>query len=165
MKEHYDFKTSVVLAGAMIFLLATEIAYAGFIQLDGVADVKTRFSRGCSTLQEVAELARAKAIDTVIFGDQARDALEYGVVPLERIIRKRNESSSILTVGAPAYISEINDNDKQFNETLLISGIRKFSRKTRRPCLSLSINTCTLILVLANFSSLNKILFNPIWMS
>ena len=122
MKEHYDFKTSLVLAGAMIFLLATDIAYAGFIQLDGVADVKTRFSRGCSTLQEVAELARAKAIDTVIFGDQARDSLEYGLVPLERIIRKRSEHSSVLTVGASAYISEINDNDRQLEETLLISG-------------------------------------------
>ena len=122
MKEYCNFKTSVVLAGAMIFLLATEIAYAGFIQLDGVADVKTRFSRGCSTLQEVAELARAKAIDTVIFGDQARDSLEYGLVPLERIIRKRSEHSSILTVGASAYISEINDNDRQLEETLLIPG-------------------------------------------
>ena len=122
MKEHYDFKTSLVLAGAMIFLLATDIAYAGFIQLDGVADVKTRFSRGCSTLQEVAELARAKAIDTVIFGYQARDSLEYGLVPLERIIRKRSENSSVLTVGASAYISEINDNDRQLEETLLISG-------------------------------------------
>ena len=57
----------------MIFLLAADIAFAGFIQLDGVADVKTRFSRGCSTLQEIAELARAKGIDAVIFGDQARD--------------------------------------------------------------------------------------------
>ncbi len=122
MKEYYDFKTSVVLAGAMIFLLATDIAYAGFIQLDGVADVKTRFSRGCSTLQEVAELARAKAIDVVIFGDQARDSLEYGLVPLERIIRKRSEHSSVLTVGASAYISEINDNDRQLDETLLITG-------------------------------------------
>jgi hypothetical protein len=122
MKEHYGFKMSVVLAGAMIFLLATDFAYAGFIQLDGVADVKTRFSRGCSTLQEVAELARAKAIDAVIFGDQARDSLEYGLVPLERIIRKRSENSSVLTVGASAYISEINDNDRQLEETLLISG-------------------------------------------
>ena len=122
LKEHCDFKTSVVLAGAMVFLLATEIAYAGFIQLDGIADVKTRFSRGCSTLQEVAELARSKAIDTVIFGDQVRDSLEYGLVPLERIIRKRSEHSSVLTVGASAYISEINDNDRQLEETLLISG-------------------------------------------
>ena len=111
------------LVGVLVILLASvDIIFAGFIQLDGVADVKTRFSRGCSTLQEVAKQARLKGIDVVIFGDQARDALEYGIVPLERIIRKRNESSSILTVGAPAYISEINDNDKQFEETLLISG-------------------------------------------
>ena len=107
---------SVICAGVMICLLASDIALAGFIQLDGVADVKTRFSRGCSTLQEIAELARARGIDTVIFGDQARDALEYGLFPFERVIRKRYENSSVLTVGAPAYTSEINDNDKQFEQ-------------------------------------------------
>ena len=122
-RESYRFQVPFILVGVIVILLASaEIIFAGFIQLDGVADVKTRFSRGCSTLQEVAKQARVKGIDTVIFGDQARDALEYGIVPLERIIRKRNESSSILTIGAPAYISEINDNDKQFEETLLISG-------------------------------------------
>lgn len=113
----------VVWAGVVFFLLmAAESAFAGFMQLDGIADVKTRFSRGCSTLQEVAELARARGIDTVIFGDQARDALEYGLVPFERVIKKRNENSSVLTVGASAYISEVYDNDKQFAETLLIPG-------------------------------------------
>jgi len=122
-RESYRFKLPLVLVGALTFLfMSANIAFAGFIQLDGIADVKTRFSRGCSTLRDVAEMARAKGIDTVIFGDQARDSLEYGVVPLERIIRKRNENASILTMGAPAYIAEVNDNDKQFEETILISG-------------------------------------------
>jgi len=122
-RESYRFKLPLVLVGALTFLfMSANISFAGFIQLDGIADVKTRFSRGCSTLRDVAEMARAKGIDTVIFGDQARDSLEYGVVPLERIIRKRNENASILTMGAPAYIAEVNDNDKQFEETILISG-------------------------------------------
>ena len=122
-RESDRFKLPLVLVGALAFLfMSANIAFAGFIQLDGIADVKTRFSRGCSTLRDVAEMARAKGIDTVIFGDQARDSLEYGVVPLERIIRKRNENASILTMGAPAYIAEVNDNDKQFEETILISG-------------------------------------------
>ena len=70
---------NVVWVGTLVFLLmAVNTAFAGFLQLDGVADVKTRFSRGCSTMQEVAELARARRIDTVIFGDQARDALSSG---------------------------------------------------------------------------------------
>ena len=122
-RESYRLKLPLVLVGALTFLfMSANIAFAGFIQLDGIADVKTRFSRGCSTLRDVAEMARAKGIDTVIFGDQARDSVEYGVVPLERIIRKRNENASILTMGAPSYIAEVNDNDKQFEETILISG-------------------------------------------
>ena len=106
----------------MIFLVVVDIAFAGYIQLDGVADVKTRFSRGCYTVKEIAELARVRGIDTVIFGDQARDTLEYGLFPFERIIRKQYEKSSVLTVGASAYTSEINDNDEQFKETLLVPG-------------------------------------------
>ena len=99
-----------------------DIAFAGFLQLDGVADVKTSFSRGCYTLQEISELARTRGLDVVIFGDQARDALEYGLFPLEKVIKKRYENSSILTVGASAYIAEINDNDKQFEDTILLPG-------------------------------------------
>jgi len=121
-QKFFRWSISTIWVGATIFLLVADIAFAGFIQLDGVADVKTRFSRGCSTLQEIAELARTRGIDTVIFGDQARDALEYGLFPFERVIKKRYENSSILTVGASAYTSEINDNDKQFQETLLLPG-------------------------------------------
>ena len=60
-REPYRYQVSFILTGIIVFLLAVvDIAFAGFIQLDGVADVKTRFSRGCSTLQEVAEQARSK---------------------------------------------------------------------------------------------------------
>ncbi len=122
-RKSYPFQLSLVLIGVLaFFFVSASIAFAGFIQLDGIADVKTRFSRGCSALRDIAEQARAKGIDTVLFGDQARDSLEYGIVPLERIIRKRNENASILTMGAQAYIAEIKDNDKQFEETILISG-------------------------------------------
>ena len=97
VQKLHQWAICVIWTGAIIFMLAVDIAFAGFIQLDGVADVKTRFSRGCSTVQEIAELARARGIDTVIFGDQARDTLEYGLFPFERVIKKRYENSSILS--------------------------------------------------------------------
>ena len=50
-KEPYRFQAPFILVGVIVILLASaDIIFAGFIQLDGVADVKTRFSRGCSTL-------------------------------------------------------------------------------------------------------------------
>ena len=33
-------------------------AYAKYIQLDAVADVKTRFSSGCSSVQELANISQ-----------------------------------------------------------------------------------------------------------
>ena len=66
-KEPYRFQAPFILAVVIVILLTSaDIIFAGFIQLDGVADVKTRFSRGCSTFQELAEQARVKGIDTVM---------------------------------------------------------------------------------------------------
>ena len=98
-------------------------ALAKYIQLDGAADVKTRYSQGCSTVQEIATLAEQAGIDAVFFNDRARDALQYGIYPFERLIKKNNERPSILSTSAPVYISDIRDKDKQFRETLLFPGI------------------------------------------
>lgn len=97
--------------------------WADYRQLEGVVDVKSRFSDGCSSIQELANIAQLKKIDVVIFSDHDRYALEYGIMPFERIFKKKVEGASILSSGAVAYLSEINDNDKNFPDTLLIPAV------------------------------------------
>ncbi|PIQ96589.1 MAG: hypothetical protein COV67_08705 [Nitrospinae bacterium CG11_big_fil_rev_8_21_14_0_20_56_8] len=113
----------VLLMCAGLAALVTPSAGAGFIQLDGAMDVKTRFSEGCSTAQELAEEAKQKGIDVLFYNDSARNSLEYGLVPLERILKKKEERSSVLSVGANAYLSEIGDLDRHYREVLLIPGV------------------------------------------
>lgn len=107
-----------------LFLISgPSTAVAKYIQLDGAANVKTRFSRGCASIGDIAEMAKRLRIDVVLFGDMARDSLEYGIFPFERIIKKTEERPSILTNGAGAYLGEIKDVDREFQDILLIPGV------------------------------------------
>lgn len=119
----YKGKTAGFFLFVLIGLIPSTCAFAGYIQLDGVIDVKSRFSDGCSSVQELGALAKANGVDAVIFGDYARDSLEYGFFPFERLFKKKNENPSVLNTGAAAYLADIGDNDKQFSETLLIPGV------------------------------------------
>jgi len=107
---------------AGVVLAASAPAFAKYIQLDGVADIKTIYSRGCANIQDTANMAKQAGIDIVIFNDRARDSIQYGVFPLKRILKKTNEGRSILNTSPDVYLSNINDKNKQFRETLLISG-------------------------------------------
>jgi hypothetical protein len=110
--------------GFIIFALCLpSFASAKYLQLDAVIGVKSRFSSGCSSIQELANLAQHRKIDVVFFSDNDRLSLEYGVDPFERIFKKKRESTSVLTSGAAPYLSEISSNDKNFPETLLIPAL------------------------------------------
>jgi len=115
---------TAIFIGFIIFVLCLpSFASAKYLQLDSVIGVKSRFSSGCSSIQELANLAQHRKIDVVFFSDNDRLSLEYGVDPFERIFKKKRESASVLTSGAAPYLSEINSNDKNFPETLLIPAL------------------------------------------
>jgi hypothetical protein len=110
--------------GLIIFTLCFPcFVSAKYLQLDAVIGVKSRFSSGCSSVQELANLAQHRKIDVVLFSDNDRLSLEYGVDPFERIFKKKRESASVLTSGAAPYLSEISSNNKNFPETLLIPAL------------------------------------------
>jgi len=106
----------------IVVLLAPTSALAKYIQLDGVADIKTVYSRGCSNVQDTAEMAKQAGIDIVLYNDRARDSIQYGIFPVKRILKKTNEGRSILNTSPYVYLSNINEKNKQFRETLLIPG-------------------------------------------
>lgn len=108
---------------AGLVLAAPNPALAKYLQLDGVADVKTIYSRGCANVQDTAGMAEKAGVDIVFYNDRARDSVQYGIFPLERLLKKTNESRSILTTSPDVYLSNINEKNKQFRETLLIPGV------------------------------------------
>ena len=112
----------LVLLGALGAMYPSS-ALALYIQIDGVADIKTNFSEGCSSIQDLANQAERQKIDVVMFGDYARNSMEFGIKPFERIFKNIIHGPSVLDGGAGGYISEIKENDRQFERTLLIPGV------------------------------------------
>jgi hypothetical protein len=117
-----SYGAGLVLFGAL-GAIAPSSAFALYIQIDGVADIKTNFSQGCSSIKDLAQQAERQKIDVVLFGDYARNSLEFGVKPFEKIFKDVTRGPSVLEQGAGGYIAEILENDRQFERTLLIPGV------------------------------------------
>jgi hypothetical protein len=98
-------------------------SFAIYIQLDTIADVKTNFSEGCASIKDIGNQSERLGIDAVIFGDYARNSIEFGAKPFERIFKNATEGPSVLGRSATGFISEVNDNDQQIKETILIPGV------------------------------------------
>jgi hypothetical protein len=98
-------------------------ASALYLQIDGVADIKSSFSEGCSSITDIASQAERQKIDVVLFGDYARNSIEYGVKPFEKIFKDIHQGPSVLNRGIGGYLSEIKDSDRKFDRTLLIPGV------------------------------------------
>ncbi|MEO2043082.1 MAG: hypothetical protein ABGX43_00645, partial [Nitrospinaceae bacterium] len=108
---------------SVLMVLSPSNALALYIQIDSVADIKTTFSEGCSSIEDLATQAERQKIDVLLFGDLARNSIEFGIKPFERIFTNTTPRSSVLERGAGGYISEIRDNDRKFERTLLIPGV------------------------------------------
>ena len=96
---------------------------AEYQQWDLAADVKSRFSTGCSSVQELMTQAEAKGLDGLLLGDHDRKSIQYGVPYVERIFRIKMGSSSLLDNGAATYLSEINQIDKTDDTLVLVPGV------------------------------------------
>ena len=70
-------------------------SFAIYIQLDGIADVKTNFSDGCASIKDIGNQSERLGIDAVIFGDLARNSFEFGAKPFERIFKNTTEKPSV----------------------------------------------------------------------
>jgi hypothetical protein len=125
----HSIKNLVPRCGSALLLLCSLLivfpssALGLYIQIDGIADIKSNFSEGCSSITDIASQAERQKIDVVLFGDFARNSIEFGVKPFERIFKDIHQGRSVLDRGVGGYISEIKDNDRKFENTLLIPGV------------------------------------------
>jgi hypothetical protein len=96
---------------------------AAYQQWDLAADVKSRFSTGCSSVQELMDQAEARDLDGLLFGDHDRKSIQYGVPYVERVLRIKMGSPSLLDNGAGTYLSELNQIDKTDDTLVLVPGV------------------------------------------
>ena len=61
-----------------LFLAFPFPSFGLYLQLDTIADVKTNFSDGCASIKDIGNQSERLGIDAVIFGDYARNSIEFG---------------------------------------------------------------------------------------
>jgi len=99
-------------------------AYAeDYIQVPAATDLRTEFSDGVYSVEELAKLAISRGIEILVINDHDRYSLEYGFWPLERILKKKVEESSLLKNGAKTYLEEIDRVSKKYPDVIFIPGI------------------------------------------
>lgn len=115
-------------AGILFLMLAWMAGPPGlgaeeYRKLEIAADVKSRFSDGCSSIQELLTQAEVRGLDGLIFGDHDRKSIQYGVPYLERVLRIKMDSPSLLSNGAATFLSEINQLDQSDDTVVLVPGV------------------------------------------
>ncbi|MDH5761405.1 MAG: SH3 domain-containing protein [Nitrospinota bacterium] len=111
------------LAGILLLGAGPQEGYAQYRQLDIVPDVKSRFSAGCSSIQQLMTQAEFKGLDGLVFGDYDRNTLQYGIPLFERILKVKIGRPALLDNGAATYLSEINQIDQSDDTLVLVPGV------------------------------------------
>lgn len=99
-------------------------AYAqDYIQIAGLIDIRSTFSDGSYSIEELIKMSKDRGFDVVVFTDHDRMEMEYGLFPLRNIIRKRVEYSSVLKGGVRNYLDTIKDMARKYPDMILIPGV------------------------------------------
>lgn len=86
--------------GIAAFAKGDEIARGGM-------DIHSNISDGQYSLEMVAELAKEKGIQVLVFGDSALRQWQYGIWPLRDLIKKTYRENSVLRFGTEKYVKII----------------------------------------------------------
>jgi len=119
-------RTMLCLAG-LCLLPATWVSGAGsapdivYRQVAGIV-VRSEHSDGNLSIAALAALASRREIDALFLTDHDRMVMEYGVFPLQHIVRWREERNAINRGGATFYVSAIAAAAKKFPEVILVPG-------------------------------------------
>ena len=114
---------SFFLIGFLVWGVWPQAARAEYQPLELAADVKSRFSTGCSSIQELMTQAEFKGLDGLLFGDHDRQTLQYGLPYLERVLKIKIGRPALLDNGAATYLSEINQIDRTDDSLVLVPGV------------------------------------------
>lgn len=92
------------------------------LQLRSSIHISSTVSDGDLSLSEIADLAHKEGISVVIFTDRDLMRWEYGLRPLENVIKRKIENNSIFTFGIGKYLAEIEKLRKDFGDMIFITG-------------------------------------------
>jgi hypothetical protein len=111
-----------------IFLLNTPFCIASsgqddnYIQVPGLFDLRSTFSDGAHSVDDLAEIAHLRGFKVLFINDHDSIALSYGIPPFRNIFRYKKEYPSIMTNGPEKYLDEIKRVSKKYPDMIIIPG-------------------------------------------
>jgi len=93
-----------------------------YFQVPGLIDIRTDFSDGVHSIEQVIGLAEKRGFPVLFLNDHDRKVLEYGIRPFQYIFRKRVELPSINKMGPENYLHMIRTASEKHPEMILIPG-------------------------------------------
>jgi hypothetical protein len=115
---------SIPLLLVTIFIFSKSSPAREYIQLSGVIHVHTTFSSGRHSPEELVAKAEKKKIDVLILTDHDQVVMEYGLFPFRHLIKRREERTSVLQIGAEKYLAEIERINNRQQSVLIIPGVQ-----------------------------------------
>ena len=102
----------------------TQPSAATYLQVPGISDVHSNFSRGRYDINQLAKMAQERGIEILIMTDHDLVAMTYGLPPFRHLLRYRKERDSVLKHGVESYFNNVEEINKKHPEVLIIPGIK-----------------------------------------
>lgn len=97
-------------------------SHGPYMAVPGLLDIRTSFSDGKHSIEEVVLLARSRGFKILCFNDHHTVGIAYGVPPFRNILSYKKEFPSIMTHGADPYLREIRRVADKYPDMILIPG-------------------------------------------
>jgi len=94
-----------------------------YMQAQAAVGIKTTASGGRYTVSQVALIARQNGIDVMITADAFLNRWQYGLWPLRNVIRKTEQTRSVMTYGIRRYLDELKAVQERFPRLVIVGGL------------------------------------------
>jgi len=85
-------------------------------------DLRTTFSDGAHSPEELVTIARLRGFRVLFFNDHHRIKLSYGIAPFRNLLKYSKEYPSIMTHGPQEYLDEIARLSRLYPDMILVPG-------------------------------------------
>jgi hypothetical protein len=93
-----------------------------YFPVPGLMDLRTTFSDGAHSPEDVVTIARLRGFRVLFFNDHHRIKLSYGIPPFRNLLKYSREFPSIMTHGPRTYLKEIDRLSGLYPDMILIPG-------------------------------------------
>ncbi|MFH1487332.1 MAG: hypothetical protein ABII06_00345 [Pseudomonadota bacterium] len=128
MVQSFQGKTCPVIIFILVFFFSTPLFSAEedpagpYVALPGLIDLRSNFSDGRHSIEELALMARSRGFKVLFINDHERIKLSYGIPPFRNVAKYTKEYPSIMTHGPEKYLEEIDRVSKKYPDMVIIPG-------------------------------------------